>query len=176
MRPLVRQFVSMVSQTLPVIDPIYEFGSYQVAGQEEIADLRPLFPGKAYVGCDMRPGPGVDEVLNLHDIKLPAHRAGAVLCLDTLEHVEFCHQAVSEMHRILKPGGMCVISSVMAFPIHEFPYDYWRFTPSGFESLLRPFESCWVGFIGDARFPHTVLGIGVKSSAVDWSEFRKRWG
>jgi len=174
MRPLVRQFVDVVSKTLPIHQPIYEFGSLQVEGQEEIANLRPLFPGMEYVGCDMREGPGVDEILNLHDIELQDETAGTVLCLDTLEHVEYCHQAVFEMHRILKPGGLCVISSVMAFPIHEFPYDYWRFTPSGFESLLMPFETRWVGFVGDPRFPHTVLGIGAKGEC-DFSPLQAVW-
>ena len=174
MRPQVRAFVDVVSSTLPVDEPVYEFGSYQVPGQEELANLRPLFPGKSYVGCDMRPGPGVDKVLDLHNIARPNLTAGTVLCLDTLEHVEYCHRAMEEVYRILKPGGMCVISSVMAFPIHEFPYDYWRFTPSGFESLLKAFESRWVGYIGDARFPHTVLGIGVKGPA-DFAPFRAVW-
>ena len=171
MRPAVREFVRIVAATLPVYEPVYEFGSFRVEGQEELADLRPLFPGKSYIGCDMRAGPGVDRLLNLHNIDLPHHSAGTVLCLDTLEHVEYCHQAMSEIHRILVPGGICVISSVMAFPIHEYPYDYWRFTPSGFESLLRSFESRYVGHIGDARFPHTVLGVGVKGQ-VDWTAFR----
>jgi hypothetical protein len=31
-----------------------EIGALQVAGQEAISDLRPLFPGKIYIGCDMR--------------------------------------------------------------------------------------------------------------------------
>jgi len=60
MRPTIRRFVDAVAQTLPIGEPIYEFGSYRVEGQEELADLRPLFPGKEYIGCDLRPGLGVD--------------------------------------------------------------------------------------------------------------------
>ena len=174
MRPLIRQFVEVVASTLPIAEPVYEFGSYRVKGQEELADLRPLFPGKAYVGCDMRPGLGVDCILDLHDIDLPDEAAGTVLCLETIEHVEFCHQAVREMHRILKPGGICVLSSAMAFPIHEYPQDYWRFTPAGFGSLLRPFETRYIGYIGNEHFPHTILGLGAKGN-VDWGPFRAAW-
>jgi len=174
MRQNIRDFVDAVAQTLPIGEPIYEFGSFRVEGQEEIANLRPLFPGKEYVGCDLRPGPGVDRVLDLHKIDLPDATAGTVLCLDTLEHVEYCHQAVSEMHRILREGGICVLSSVMLFPIHEHPHDFWRFTPDGFRSLLRPFTSSYVGWDGDPRFPHTVVGIGAKGT-VDWDAFVARW-
>lgn len=52
----------------------------------------------------------------------------------------------------------------MNFPIHDFPYDYWRFTPQGFESLLKPFCSSYVDFAGENDFPHTIIGIGVKGS------------
>ena len=45
--------------------PVLEIGSYQVEGQEHIADLRSLFPGKEYVGTDFRAGPGVDRVENV---------------------------------------------------------------------------------------------------------------
>jgi len=169
MRRQVREFVRTVAEKLPLPEPIYEFGSYQVRGQEKLADLRPLFPGMEYVGCDMRPGPGVDCILNLHDVDLPNESAGTVLCLDTLEHVEFCHKAVNEMHRILKPDGFCILSSVMKFPIHGYPDDYWRFTPAGFESLLSCFESQYVTFVGDKKFPHTVYGIGAKGN-IDWAQ------
>ncbi len=166
MRHSIKQFVDIVAQTLPIAEPIYEFGSYQVAGQQGFADLRPVFPGKQYVGCDMRPGPGVDQVLDLHNIDLPDSAAATVLCLDTLEHVEYPHRAVEEIYRILKPGGIAVISSVMKFPIHDYPHDYWRFTPEAFKSLLKPFSQAYVDSAGDDLFPHTVVGVGVKEATV----------
>jgi len=58
MRQNIKDFVSIVSKQLPIIEPIYEFGSFQVSEQIGLADLRPLFPEKEFVGCDMRAGPG----------------------------------------------------------------------------------------------------------------------
>jgi hypothetical protein len=46
-RKSIRSFIQMVSETLTVPEPIYEFGSLQVEGQEGFADLRPLFPASA---------------------------------------------------------------------------------------------------------------------------------
>ena len=162
MLPQVRQFVIDTARRLPWRGPVYEFGAYRVEGQEALADMRGFFPNVEYVGCDMRPGLGVDQVLNLHNIELPDEVADTVLCLETLEHVEFVRQAVEEMHRVLVPGGFCVLSSGMNLPIHEYPCDYWRFTPYGFESLLGRFESQQVTWIGNDRFPQIVLGIGAK--------------
>jgi len=179
MRKNIKEFVSIVANTIQIKEPIYEFGSLQVAGQEGFADLRPLFPGKKYVGVDMREGRGVDKVLNLHDIDLPAECVGTILCLDTLEHVEYPHRALEEIYRVLEPYGIAIISSVMDFPIHDYPYDYWRFTPEAFRSLLKPFDSKFIGFVGKEEFPHSVVGIGFKGDTspqlIEFEEKFKPW-
>jgi len=177
-RIIIKEFVRLCSELLPTPEPIYEFGSYQVQGQEGFADLRPFFPQKTYVGCDMRQGPGVDQILNLHDIDLPAESAGTVISLDTLEHVEYPRKAVRECHRILKPNSVLIISSVMNFPIHDFPNDYWRFTPEGFKSLLNVFDSSIVESTGHPIFPHTIVGVGIKGTLPPGVEeaFRKKLG
>jgi hypothetical protein len=184
MRDSIKEFAKICAETLPISEPIYEFGSLQVAGQEGWADLRPYFSGKKYVGADMRQGPGVDEILNLHNINLPSESVGTVLILDTLEHVEFVREAIGEAHRILKKNGVIVISSTMDFPIHDHPYDYWRFTPDSFKSLLKQFAYSIVEFAGKDKFPHIVVGVGFKSpiKETDINEFisriaswKKRW-
>jgi SAM-dependent methyltransferase len=166
MRPVVKDFVGIVSK-LPTNAPVYEFGSYQV---NEYGNLRPYFPGTPYVGCDYRAGPGVDRVCDVHSIDLPDDTSGTVLSLDTLEHVERPHQAAAEFHRVIKPGGWLAISSVMCFPIHAYPYDYWRFTPEAFRSLLGSFTKSVVAWSGDPDFPHTIVGVGWKGVAPDTAD------
>jgi len=174
MRDSVKEFVSDVIETVPLKEPIYEFGSYLVPEQIELANLRSLFPGKEYIGCDMRGGPGVDQILNLHNIDLPPATAGTVLCLDTLEHVEYPRKAMEEIHRILKPGGIVIISSVMNYPIHDFPFDYWRFTPEAFRSLLKIFASIYVNHAGENDFPHTIVGIAGKGTKYDFTALKQK--
>jgi hypothetical protein len=57
MRPHLREFLELCARTLVCPQPIVEIGAFQTAGQEAIADVRPLFPGKHNIGCDMRRGP-----------------------------------------------------------------------------------------------------------------------
>jgi ubiquinone/menaquinone biosynthesis C-methylase UbiE len=173
MRSSIKDFVRIVSSSLPIYGPLYEFGAFQVETQEGFADLRPFFPGIQYIGADMREGPGVDIVLDLHDINLPDESVGTALCLETLEHVEYPHKAINEIHRVLIPDGIVVISSTMFFPIHDFPHDYWRFTPEAFRSLLKAFGKAYIGFAGDKLFPHTVIGIGFKGKVPDLDLFEK---
>jgi len=175
MRQKIKDLVSIVATTLPIRGPIYEFGALQVPGQEGFADLRPYFPQQDYVGTDMLEGPGVDKLLDLYDIDLPSESVGTVLCFETLEHVEYPHRALEQIHRILKPDGIAVISSVMDFPIHDFPHDYWRFTPEAFNSILKPFANSLVGFAGREDFPDIVVGIGFKGAFPQMSEFNRRY-
>ncbi len=173
MRHATRRFVKMCSEHFELPDPIYEFGALQVSGHES-EDLRTVFPDRTFIGADMRDGPGVDVTLNLHDIELADESVGCVISLDTLEHVEHPRRAVSEIHRILKDGGIAIISSVFEFPIHGYPNDYWRFTPEGFRSLLKVFPHSFVGSYGLSEdVPRTVVGIGFKGPLPEMAGFEK---
>lgn len=72
----------------------------------------------------MRLRPGVDRVLNLHELDLLDASVGTAICMDTMEHVEYPRQAMKELHRPLMLGGALIISSVINFPIHGYPNDY----------------------------------------------------
>jgi SAM-dependent methyltransferase len=165
MRDHNKAFCRLAAETLDCPDPIYEFGSYQVEGQEGFADLRTLFPGKEFVGCDMRPGPGVDRVEDVASIGLEDGCAGTVLCIETFEHVFEVRRAFGEVFRILKPGGVFIITTPFNFRIHGYPDDYWRMTPSCLRRLLATYEARMSGYQGHAAFPHTVMGLGVKAPA-----------
>ena len=173
-----RAFAKICSEFLPIVEPIYEFGALQVAGQEGFADLRPFFPGKQYVGTDLREGPGVDEVLDLHSLALADASVGTAISFDTLEHVEYPRKAIESIHRVLKPEGLLMLSVPMNFPIHNYPYDYWRFTPAGIESLLKPFHFVHIDTFGEPDFPTTVVALAAKKPihADCMHQFKERFG
>ena len=49
-------------------------------------------------------------------------------------------QVIAEIKRVLKPGGLIVLTTRFAFPVHDAPSDYWRFTPYGLQKLFSDFE------------------------------------
>ena len=172
MRDHNKTFCRLVAETFECPGPVFEFGSYQVEGQREYANLRTLFPGQEYVGCDMRTGPGVDRVEDVSAIKLPDGKAGTVLCIETFEHVFEVRRAFDEVFRILKPGGLFVITSPLNFRIHGYPDDYWRMTPNCLRRMLSPYAARLTGYQGYHKFPHSVMGLGVKAPAP--GEFAQR--
>ncbi len=163
MRHDVRSFVAAAAQSFRLQGPVYEFGSYLVEGQNGLGDLRCFFPGQEYVGCDSRPGPGVDRVEDLAGLSLADGCAQTVICVDTLEHVFEVRRAAEEMIRILAPEGVLLVAAPMDFRIHNQPSDYWRMTPACVARLLAPLAAQIVGSQGVESYPHTVLGIGSKA-------------
>jgi SAM-dependent methyltransferase len=131
-----------------------------------------MFAGKAFVGCDMRPGPGVDRIEDVSDISLPSNSVGTVLCIETFEHVFEVRRAFDEVFRILRPGGLFLITTPLNFRIHAYPDDYWRMTPSCLRRMMGPYEGRIIGSQGVSAFPHSVMALGVKTPAP--SDFAER--
>jgi SAM-dependent methyltransferase len=164
MRTTLFRLLKALTEAVDFPEPVYEFGAYRVAGQEGRGCVRDYFPRMEYVACDLRAGPSVDRIENLHYLTLPDESMGTALLFDTIEHVREPWQAIGEIYRCLRPGGIVVMTSVMYFPIHAHPNDYWRFTGSGFSSLLQAFKVICVESCGLKKLPHTIVGIAAKQT------------
>ncbi|GHV80642.1 hypothetical protein AGMMS49944_24330 [Spirochaetia bacterium] len=62
------------------------------------------------------------------------------VCTEVLEHVSNPFSAVKEIKRILKGGGIALISTPFNFRIHGPLPDCWRFTIHGLKELFKDFE------------------------------------
>jgi SAM-dependent methyltransferase len=168
---LIADFVADLQRVVDLPDPVVEFGSYLTDPDSGVGDLRPLFAGRRFTGTDMREGPGVDRIEDLRALSFEDGSVGTALCLDTLEHCADPPQACRELARVCSPnGGIAVLSSVMLFGIHEYPHDYFRFTPDGFRALLEQgFDDVWVAGLGDPAIPMQVVGVGIRGGTLDLS-------
>jgi SAM-dependent methyltransferase len=81
------------------------------------------------------------------------HTFDTVLSAQVLEHTPEPLALVREMARVLRPGGVLILSVPFSFRLHEEPRDYFRYTPHGLRSLCEaagmrvtetlPFGSVW---------------------------------
>jgi len=89
----------------------------------------------------------------------------SVIMFNLLEHIYHHQNLCSEVHRVLKKGGICHIFVPFLYRIHEDPHDYFRYsekalthllTESGFNSVtiesmgFGPFTAAW-------SFPFRIL-------------------
>jgi len=63
-----------------------------------------------YVGVDISDCPNIAIKMDLMAAPLLSESFDAIICIHILEHIEDDRRALSELHRVLKPGGWAVIS------------------------------------------------------------------
>jgi SAM-dependent methyltransferase len=87
--------------------------------------------GARYLGIDIsqnRQGT-VDVLAPITSVPLADSSFGVILCTEVLEHVPDTHQAFSELSRLCQPGGIIILTTPFAYPLHEEPHDFVRLTP-----------------------------------------------
>ena len=96
-------------------------------------------PG-GYVNLDLFAVPGVDVAATAERLPFPDNLFQRVECDAVLEHVENPEQAVREIERVLDPGGYAHLVVPFCHPFHEYPRDFWRYTPDGLRRLAGSLE------------------------------------
>ncbi len=99
--------------------------------------------------CDAVPAPGVDTVGDIHQLPMADNTFDCVFCTGTLEHVRDPRQAMQEIFRVTKSGGLVHIDVPFIQGYHADPTDYWRFTIDGLRLLCQGFDEIEAGtYIG----------------------------
>jgi SAM-dependent methyltransferase len=105
-----------------------------------------MFAGRVseHVGCDIVQSneQRVDVICPATEIPLDSGSFDTVLCTQVVEHVADHYAVMNEAFRLLKGGGVLILSAPMYWPLHEEPYDFFRFTRHGLRHLLEK-----IGFV-----------------------------
>ena len=78
-----------------------------------------------------------DIVASLEALPVSDEAFHAVLCTEVLEHVAEPVRVLAELHRILVPRGRLCLTTPFAWPLHEEPFDFYRYTPFALSHLLE---------------------------------------
>lgn len=83
----------------------------------------------------------VDIVGDAQKMPVKGNSFDTVFSSQTLEHIPYPQKVIDEIYRVLKPGGVCILTTHMANPLHGMPHDYFRFTKQAFRFVLfKDFE------------------------------------
>ena len=142
MHESVRDFIAQHAHLLT--HPVLEVGSCNVNGE-----VRSLFPHPSLAwGIDIVEGLGVDEVYDGEHIP-PNPRAedglwSSLVATEMFEHVADPVAMANEMVRVVRPGGMLLVTArAPGFAFHN-PPDRWRFMAGALSELFSNAGcQCW---------------------------------
>jgi len=150
---------------------VIEIGSKPAAGQETMANLRPIFEADRYVGVDIEAGSGVDIVADGRNVwrLFGPDEFELGISIDTLEH---CWRPVNVVYALMKVAEHVALRAPFACPLHDHPQDYWRFTPGTFGRLLKPQRAH--GFVAvdpalvsyPGQWPNGVYGLATHDATL----------
>jgi SAM-dependent methyltransferase len=86
---------------------------------------------------DLDPGVSPDSIGSVDKLPFLTDTFAVVVSQEVLEHVRDPRQALAELVRVLKPGGLVYLQTPFIIGYHAVPADYWRFTNEGLSELLE---------------------------------------
>lgn len=102
------EFINILSNSFPSFfsnKKVVEIGSWDTNGS-----VRQYFNNCEYIGVDVSEGPGVDLVTKGEDISLPSGSFDVTISCECFEHNPEWQATIKNMIRLLKPGGLCIIT------------------------------------------------------------------
>lgn len=145
---------------------VIEFGSLNVNGT-----VRDLFADVAhgYIGIDGQAGPGVDYRCFTWNTPFDPATFDVVVSTEMLEHDEKPALTFLEANRLLAHHGHLVLTCRgPGFPLHEYPGDFWRFTPDDLSRLAKAAGFEVVRAVPDHHVPGAFLhAMKVRGAQLD---------
>lgn len=104
---------------------------------------RHLFAHTRYTGVDLAVGDatwnytGLDAINTLERLCFADATFDAVVFTQVLEHVTEPSAVMGELARILRPGGVLILTAPQSWHEHQVPHDFYRYTSYGIRYLVE---------------------------------------
>lgn len=92
---------------------------------------------KTYTSLDIDASLHPDIVGDVLHPPVPNSSYDTIISNQVMEHVKEPWIMIEQIARILRPGGMCILSAPFMAPFHANPTDFFRFTEQGMRHLVE---------------------------------------
>ncbi|MDO8540816.1 MAG: methyltransferase domain-containing protein [Opitutaceae bacterium] len=84
-------------------------------------------------------GPNVDVVGDVHELDEVLGRARfvAVFSFAVFEHLAMPWKVALALNRVLEPGGLVFTATVQTWPVHDEPWDFFRFSRYSWQTMFN---------------------------------------
>ncbi len=101
----------------------------------------------------------VDVFGDGHYLPFQEASVDTVLATEVLEHVTEPRRCLAELARVLRPGGVLLLTVPLCEPLHFLPQDFWRFTPEGLRRLVEEQGLVLVEIKPRGSFPEALASL-----------------
>ncbi len=116
-----------------------------------------------------------DIVGSAEAIPLADESVDGILCTQVLEHVPHPWTAVQEMHRVLQPGGLCLLTIPQENELHEEPHDYFRYTCHGLRSLFEDAGFQVLEIDQRGKYHALMAQMRIRHLINTWRPYEHKW-
>lgn len=102
-----------------------------------------LFSVEQYIGVDMEQtghehtNSKIDVYYDGKQLPFSAESFDSIFCSEVLEHIFNPEEILPQLHKVLRPGGLMLMTVPFCWNEHEVPYDYGRYSSFGIKHLLE---------------------------------------
>ena len=96
--------------------------------------------GDELLNVDLLPYENVDIICDIENLPFKDNSVDYIINIAVLEHVPNPQKVISEIYRVMKPGGKIYCFIPFMQPFHASPYDFQRFTYEGMKYQFKDFE------------------------------------
>lgn len=139
-----------------------------------------LMPGADYVVFDVQADRTVDVVGDAHELArfFPEAQFDGVLSVSVFEHLLMPWTVVTQINKVLKMGGLAMISTHQTLGMHDLPWDFWRVSDTAWDALFNVYtgfeivsravdsEQFVIPFVMTPDKAHAERAAGYEGSAV----------
>lgn len=79
----------------------------------------------------------IDVFYDGHALPFKDNYFDCIFSSEVFEHVQYLNDVLPELKRVLKPGGIMMITCPFLWPEHEVPFDFRRFSSFGIKQFLQ---------------------------------------
>lgn len=108
-----------------------------IGGRDRGKFKKPKDKVKEWIFADIEKGYNPDIVLDVCDMPIKDDGIDVINATELFEHVEKLRKGLRECYRVLKEGGVMILSAPFLYPIHSDPYDFQRWSEYKWIKTLR---------------------------------------
>lgn len=100
-----------------------------------------LFKSAHFIASDIAKNENIDQVIDVTKSgALDTESYDLILCMNVLEHLPNPQKAIDIMYQGLKNPGQLFIVTPFLFPIHDPPYDFYRYSEYALKKMMGSFS------------------------------------